>query len=568
MTDSPVFSLASRVVDESAASNPVYATYGGVPGHDDRLTDFSPAGNDQRAAEERSWLAQLAALPADDRDDRLAAAVMEERIGAQLQSYDAGEHLRDVNVLFSPVQITRNVFTLMPTATEEHWATIATRLEAVPEALASARAAYDEGVARDLRPAVRQVLGAARSAAITAGLEAEGDGEPAAFFPGFVAGYPGEDPALAARLEAAAATATGSYAEMAAWMREDYAGHAVEHDGVGRDRYAARARVFLGADIDPEETYAWGWEDLGQITRRMHDCAARLYGGVTPAEAQHRLDRDPAYNLPDAETTRAWLQQVTDETTASFNGTYFDIPEQMLACEAMIAPPGSAAAPFYTGPSEDFSRPGRTWLPAIDASSFRTWWLLSVWHHEAVPGHHLQIGYAKCQAEHLSRYQRQSGVSGHAEGWALYSERLMDELGYYEDAAYELGFLSNQAMRAARVVLDIGLHLGLTIPDAVDPLLLDGVEGDARGAVWDAELGRQFLAARALQSESFSRSEIDRYLGLPGQAISYKVGERLWVAARRRAEEQPGFDLKTWHMKALALGSVGLSVLDSWLDEA
>jgi len=568
MTDSPVFRLADRIVTEEAAGNPVHATYAGIPGHDDRLTDFSPQAVDDRAAQERGWLAELAALSAEERDDRLAVAVMEERIGASLQSYDAGEHLRDVNVLFSPVQITRNVFTLMPTATEEHWATIATRLEAVPEALATARAAYDEGVARDLRPAVRQVLGAARSAAITAGHESEGDASPAAFFPGFVGGYSGDDPALAARLEVGAAAATEAYAGMAAWMRDEYAAEAVEHDGVGRDRYVALARTYLGADIDPEETYAWGWEDLGQITRRMHDCAARLYGGSTPAEAQHQLDRDPAYNLPDAETTRAWLQQVTDETTASFDGTYFDIPEQMLACEAMIAPPGSAAAPFYTGPSEDFSRPGRTWLPAIDASSFRTWWLLSVWHHEAVPGHHLQIGYAKCQAEHLSRFQRQTGTSGHAEGWALYSERLMDELGFYEDPAYELGFLSNQAMRASRVVLDIGLHLGLRIPDDVDPLLLEGVDGDARGAVWDAELGRQFLAARALQSESFSRSEIDRYLGLPGQAISYKVGERLWVAARRRAEDRPGFDLKAWHMKALALGSVGLSVLETWLDEA
>ena len=568
MTDSPVFRLADRIVDESAASNPIHATYGGVPGHDHRLTDFSPAAEDARAAEQRGWLAELAGLAAEGRDDRLATAVMEERIGAELASYDAGEHLRDVNVLFSPVQITRNVFTLMPAATDEHWETIATRLEAVPEALGTAQAAYLEGVARDLRPAVRQVLGAARSAAITAGHESEGDAAPAPFFPGFVAGYAGDDAALRARLEAAAATATESYSAMAAWMREVYAPEAVEHDGVGRDRYVARARSFLGADIDPEETYAWGWEDLGQITRRMHDCAARLYGGVTPAEAQHRLDRDPAYNLPDAETTRAWLQQVTDETTASFNGTYFDIPEKMLACEAMIAPPGSAAAPFYTAPSEDFSRPGRTWLPAIDASSFRTWWLLSVWHHEAVPGHHLQIGYAKCQAEHLSRYQRMSGVSGHAEGWALYSERLMDELGFYEDPAYELGFLSNQAMRAARVVLDIGLHLGLPIPADVDPLLLDGVDGDARGAQWDAHLARQFLQARALQSESFATSEIDRYLGLPGQAICYKVGERVWVSARARAEQQPGFDLKAWHMKALALGSVGLSVLDAWLDES
>jgi uncharacterized protein (DUF885 family) len=494
---------------------------------------------------------------------------MRERLQAASQVHALGEHFRDVNVLGSPVQSVRAVFTLMSTEGDAAWQDVATRLEAVPWSFDTLRSVYQEGIDRGIVPARRQVEGAARVAAMAAGVGEDGSrGD--SWFHGFVGQYAGDDASLRDRLTAAAATAADAYADMAVWMRETWAPVASEEDAVGRERYTAMARVYLGAVIDPEETYAWGWQELAAITRRMKDTASRLYGGVTPLEAQARLDADPAYNKADAESTRAWLQQVTDETTASFNGRYFDIPEKMLRCDAVLAPPGSAAAPYYTPPSEDFSRSGRTWLPVIDESSFRAWWLLSVWYHEAVPGHHLQVAYAMLQRERLSRFQRLEFVSGHGEGWALYAERLMDELGYFDDPGYELGYLSNQAMRAARVVLDIGLHLQLPVPQDVDPVLLEGLSSDLRGRPFDRESAREFLAVRALQSDSFASSEVDRYLGLPGQAICYKVGQRVWLAARQEAEEREGdaFDLKAWHMKALALGSVGLDVLQAELARA
>jgi len=558
-----VFDLSSRIVDETAAAHPILATYEGVPGHDHLMSDWSPQAEDARHAQALGWLSELDALPVADDHDRLASAVIRERLGAQVATYEVREHLRSINVLGSPVQYIRNVFTVMPTATDEQWTTIAARLEAVPWSLDTLVASYVAGIEAGVVPARRQVLGAAHQAGIVAGVDAGPDGSSDSWFASFVGRYEGPDPALAERLGAAAGSAATAYAGLATWLREVYAPAAVEDDGVGRDRYVVLARTYLGADIDPLETYAWAWRDLAGINARMVECAGRLYGGVTPQEAQARLDADPAYTIEDAEQTRVWLQKVTDETTASFDGTYFDIPAAMLTCEARLAPTGSAAAPYYTGPSEDFSRPGITWLPVIGEARFRTWWLLSVWHHEAVPGHHLQIAYAKLQREKLSRFQRMSGVSGHAEGWALYAERLMDELGYYADPADELGFLSNQAMRAVRVVVDIGLHLGLEIPADADPALLDSVPGAVPGVVWHRELAREFLRVRALQTDGFASSEVDRYLGIPGQAICYKVGEREWLAAREDAKRAAGedFDLKAWHMRALALGSVGLGVL-------
>ena len=565
-----VFDLASRVIDEGAAADPINATYQGVPGHDHLLTDFSPEAEEARHAQTLGWLAELDGLEPENDDDRLAASVLRERLGAVVATFETHEHLRSINVLFSPLQQVRSVFTVMAVSTEADWATVAARLEAVPAALQSLVTAYSAGIAGGILPARRQVLGAAGVAAVTAGTAPAPSGVTASFFDTFVARYDGSDAALVERLRTAASVASTAYAELAVWLTDVYAPAALGTDGVGRDRYVRMARVYLGADIDPEETYTWAWGELASITRRMRECASRLYGGVTPQEAQARLDLDPAHTIVGAEETREWLQAVTDETTASFAGRYFDIPAEMLVCEAVLAPPGSAAAPYYTSPSENFSRPGRTWLPVIGEDRFRTWWLLSVWHHEAVPGHHLQIAYALLQRERLSRFQRMTTISGHAEGWALYAERLMDELGYYADPADELGFLSNQALRAVRVVVDIGLHLGLTIPTDADPALLADVDGAEPGAVWERGLAREFLRVRALQTPAFAASEVDRYLGLPGQAICYKVGEREWIAAREdaRAAAGDGFDLKAWHMRALALGSVGLAVLRAELASA
>jgi uncharacterized protein (DUF885 family) len=566
---SAVFDLADRIVEESAAHDPIAATYLGVAGYDGRLTDYGPDAADARAARARAWLAELAALPRDGADDRLAAEVIAERLGAQLAVHDKREHLRDINILGSPVQAVRGAFTMMPTETEEQWATIAERLASVPACLATVRTAYERGIGEGLLPARRQVLGVATVAEGCAGVGAD-----AGWFSGFVAAYAGPDEALRARLEEAARGAESAYADLAAWLRSDYAAVALERDAVGPERYRAMARVYTGADLDLEEAYTWGWAELGRITARMREVAGRLYGGVTPAEAMARLDEDPVHTIEGAEATRDWLQRITDETIASFDGRYFDIPEPMRRCEAVLAPPGAAAAPYYTGPSEDFARPGRTWLPVLPGQTrFRSWWLLSVWFHEAVPGHHLQVAYTMLQRERLSRFQRVSFVSGHGEGWALYAERLMDELGYFDEPATELGFLSAQAMRAVRVIVDIGLHLELAIPADTDSDLLEGVgesPGAVAGRVWDPDLARRFLHLRGLLPEDFAASEVDRYLGLPGQAISYKLGERVWLAAREdaRAREGAAFDLKAWHMRALALGSVGLDVLRAELARA
>jgi uncharacterized protein (DUF885 family) len=208
---------------------------------------------------------------------------------------------------------------------------------------------------------------------------------------------------------------------------------------------------------------------------------------------------------------------------------------------------------YYTRPSGDFSRPGRTWYPTGGKTIFPLWGEVSIAYHEGVPGHHFQIGTSVYLEDKLSRYQRQlGGTSGYIEGWALYAERLMGELGFLDNPDYYLGMLRAQALRSVRVIIDIGMHLNMKIPQDVD---------FHPGDTWTPELGLKFIQQKSHFPQEFVKSEIDRYLGIPGQAISYKVGEKVWLETREAAKSKLGekFDLKEWHTKALNLGGMGLS---------
>jgi uncharacterized protein (DUF885 family) len=287
----------------------------------------------------------------------------------------------------------------------------------------------------------------------------------------------------------------------------------------------------------------------------MRAAAERILPGEPLPRVIEHLDADATRTIDGERSLREWLQSLIDQTVAELDGVHFDIPDQIKRCEAMIAPPGGAAAMYYTGPSEDFSRPGRTWYPTQGRTQFPIWGEVSICYHEAVPGHHLQIGMTRYLTERLNRFQRTlAWNSGHGEGWALYAERLMGELGYLDDPAFELGMLRAQAMRAVRVIVDIGLHLELPIPtnDRFHP-----------GETWTPELALPFVVERSHFDEEFMTSEVDRYLGWPGQAISYKVGERVWLECRddARARAEGEFDLKAFHSRALELGPMGLDQL-------
>ncbi|MCO1657894.1 DUF885 domain-containing protein [Pseudonocardia sp. S2-4] len=524
----------------------VATTLGTHPG-DDRVPDLSPDGQAAEDALARDVLDRLGSATVADDDDRRCARLLRERLEAQLAVGESGEHLRAVRNIFSPHQQVRHLFTLMPTATADDWAVVARRMARVPEAYAGYIASLTEGSRRGLHAAPRQVETV---------VEQLDEWAASAWFPTFADGAPDDIPtALRSELTDAATTAQAAAAELREYLATTYLPAAQgTPDAVGAERYRLGARASTGADLDLAEAYAWAWDEHRRIDAEIRREAEAVLPGADPLTAMRHLDENgPA--VEGVEEVRAWLQEMMDTAIADLEGTHFDIPVPVRHVEAMIAPAGSAAAPYYTRPSLGFSRPGRTWLPTLGETRFPLWGLVSTWYHEGVPGHHLQLGQWTHLADQLSTFQTSIGsTSGNVEGWALYAERLMDELGYLTVPGARIGYLDAQQMRAVRVVIDIGMHLELRVP-ADSPL--------HAGETWTPQVAREFVGAHCGRPPAFLDSEIVRYLGWPGQAISYKLGERAWLAGRDAARAARGadFDLKAWHAAALSLGSLGLDDL-------
>ncbi|MFM9694575.1 DUF885 domain-containing protein [Streptomyces europaeiscabiei] len=548
--------VADAYVDDLIALDPVTGTYLGVKESSSRLPDTSPAGQEARAELIRATLARLDEAerrPGADSDaERRCARLLRERLTAELAVHEADEGLRAVGNMVTPPHEVREVFTITPAETEEDWAAIAERLRAVPTAYAGYRESLALGLERKLYAGPRPT--ATFVGQLTEWADTDGSGR--GWFEDFAAAGPDS---LRAELDEAARAATRAVVELRDWMRDVYA-PAVEDasNTVGRERYGKLVRYFTGSDLDLDEAYAYGWAEFHRLLGEMKQEAAKILPGAeTPWVALAHLD-EHGRHIEGVDEVRAWLQSLMDEAIEALDGTHFDLAEPVRKVESCIAPPGGAAAPYYSAPTEDFSRPGRTWLPTMGATRFPVYDLVSTWYHEGVPGHHLQLAQWVYVKDDLSRYQATiGGVSANAEGWALYAERLMDELGFLKDAEERLGYLDAQMMRAARVIVDIGMHLELEIP-ADSPF--------HPGERWTVELAQEFFGAHSSRPADFVESELTRYLTMPGQAIGYKLGERAWLLGRENAKRRHGdaFDAKAWHMAALSQGSLGL---DDLVDE-
>ena len=538
---SAIFELSDKYVDQAAAMSPMESTMLGLTTDQDKLDDFSLEAAQLRADLDRATLSALMALTPNDEIDRISQCVMQERLESALLLHESKEGFILWNVLTSPPSDIRSIFELMPRERAEDFSNIASRLAGVAAAHSSWVSTISTLAQEGLTTAQRQVRG------VISQLDDYAAGGYAEMAKNFdpQRSYP--------ELHAKALLAQESCAQTAAYLRDEYLPLANPNDAVGADRYAIWSRYFTGAELDLRATYEWGVQDLKAINDRMWRVAAKIKPDAQSLrEVADFLDQDPQYLVKGKDEIIRRLQEFTDAAIARMDGEYFEIDDRIKICEARLAPEGSASAPYYNAPSEDLSRPGTTWLPTLGKDEFPWWGLVTTWYHEAVPGHHLQCATVTIENDRLSRFQRnEAWISGYGEGWALYAERFMDELGAFDEPGIEMGYLSGQALRAARIVVDIGMHLGYT---------------DSNGVIWNADSSRELLNKFALLDEEHSISETDRYLGWPGQAISYKVGERVWMQAREDAKARLGseFSLKKFHTYALKIGPMGL---DPFADE-
>ncbi len=554
---SPIFQLADDYVTESLRLHPINATVVGEVAYDRQLPDFSPIGVEARHRLDVDTLAALADLEVTGEDDRLCRDLLAERLGSEIALHEAGEWGRHLGEYLGETQAVRAVFDMMPRHGGDAWDNIAARLAEVGPCLAGGRATLDAALAQGIRGSRRQALAEA-----TQSQRWSDDGWFASLADEAARAGVGTD--LVDTLRHAGQGADAALAEHAAYLRDVYAPAADPLDGCGADRYRLHVRAHLGADLDPQEMYRWAWDEFARLRAAIAEVCAEILPGATFPEVVDLLESDPGRSLDTAEAYRRWLQEMTDDALARA-AEHFDIAPVIDRCTVMLPPEGSSAAPYYTPPSEDFGREGRTWWPTLGRSRFPMWSDVTTCYHESVPGHHLQLGTALTQAEHLSRYQRHAFIPGHGEGWALYAEQLCDELGWFANPDHRLGFLAGQQLRAVRVIVDIGMHLGLSIPDGT--VLSDGRPFHG-GEVWSRDLAVEFSMVETGNTREYMESEIDRYLGWPAQAISYKIGQREWQRARDQVMARLGaaFDLRQFHSFALAKGAVGLDQLRAELD--
>ncbi|MEY4327332.1 MAG: hypothetical protein RIR71_2 [Actinomycetota bacterium] len=544
--------LANQWVKDQAATYPSFATSIGYPGGEGDMDDYSPEALAQEQSDIKALISKLEALTPVDDVDLVTKEAMLFSLNGEIATYESGLAFRSLNNIASPAQGVRDVFDLSPTATVEDWENLASRMSKVGESLRGYARSLEEGAKRNDAPAARQI------SEVIAQVEqiTTADG----FFHSFAKNAKAENgelpESLKKQLAEAAQSATAGYAEFGDYLK-GLLPRSTSPDAIGRERYQILSRRFLGATVDLDETYEWGKEELSRVIAEQTAVANEILPGASVAEAVKHLENDPSTKLHGTEALQKWMQKLSDEAIAKLSGSHFEIADPIKKLECMIAPTQHGGI-YYTGPSDDFSRPGRMWWSVpVGVTEFDTWRETTTVYHEGVPGHHLQVAQATYIRDTLNAWRRLSSwTSGHGEGWALYAERLMEELGFLSNPADRLGMLDGQRMRAARVVLDIGVHLGK-----------QNLEGTG---VWDFDYALNFMKSNVNMSPEFVRFEVTRYFGWPAQAPSYKVGQRIWEQIRDdyAARKGANFDIKEFHKTALNLGGLGLDTLRSAMARA
>ena len=548
---SPIHDLADRFVSRWAEQEPTEGLLSGLAGTPGRLSDWSPEGRARVAEALRDGLDELDRTPLGDGTDRRGAAVMRDRLQTWLASAAAQDWTLELDAAFSsPPAMDRIALSTAPLVDASDAELLASRLEGLPRGMQGYAAALRLGLDQG-RPGPR-VLAERLVAMLRESARRDGG-----YFRGLAAraaALPGVDARAAGQLDTAGRAADAAFDELAEWLERDYLPHATQDAAVGPERYARAFQEHLGQTADPVELAAWGWEELDRLEQEMRHEAAARWPGLPVHEVLDRLDNDPSEpSAAGADELLDWLHRV-DQQVAQRLAEEFDIPPQLGELRHQLAPPGSPAGAYYLPPTEDGARPGVV-VWTVPAGRVPLWRWQTFSHHEGIPGHHLELGGVRFLPAPLTRFQTGlCEISGYTEGWGLYAERFMDELGAFDRPATRLGFLVSQTFRAVRVVADTGLHLGLRVPA--------GLADPAAGQIITPEVAVGLLVRQGWQTQDFARSEVLRYLGNPGQAVAYKIGEREWRRVRAQARQRnPGLTNRQFHTTALRLGPLPLRLL-------
>jgi uncharacterized protein (DUF885 family) len=319
--------------------------------------------------------------------------------------------------------------------------------------------------------------------------------------------------------------------------------------------YERLVLMHTGLPLTARELHDFGLAEIARIRAETAELSARVFGPGAAAslpegeprtellvrQAQERLRGDPALHFATRDEVEAKAREALARAQAAVPAAFGRLPRTPCL---VVRVPGheerETTIAYYRGPATDGSLPGRYFINTFAPETRPRYEAEVLAFHEAVPGHHLQVALAQ-ETEGLPRFRRETGSTAYVEGWALYTERLCDELGLYSGDLDRLGLLSFDAWRACRLVVDSGLH--------------------AFG--WSRQQAIDYLRANTLLAGNNCENEVDRYIVWPGQAVSYKVGQREILALRAEAQQRLGerFDLRAFHDVVLGSGAVSLRVL-------
>lgn len=540
--------LFARYWEGTGRRHPEWATYRGDHRFGDRLTDVSFEAVAAADAQNRAWLAEARAVDAQalGDTDRVSREVFIHLLDGQrrMAAFEGWRSLR-VGPLGGPQVDLANLLRTVPVDSDDEREQLLTRLAALPRRLEQEAAWLERGVQLGWvspRPVLERVL---RQFDDQLALPVrEGPYfEPWRRLPSQLdAARRG---AWQARGEAAVAQhvvpAMRALREVIAQRclpKAPAAGGLSAYPG-GEAVYAERVREMTTTSLSPRDIHDRGLAQLQALQAQMGQVQRQLgvAGGLKALFAH--LDA-PTYRFADGEALLQAYRAVAKRLDAEMPRLFAELPRTSYGIRPMAPHLGAGAADNYQSPSLDGSRPG--WYNANVLAFERRprWALATLVAHETVPGHHLQSARA-IELGSLPAFRRDAGYAAFGEGWALYAERLMDEIGFYESPEERFGYLRAQAMRAARLVVDTGLH--------------------AFG--WSRERAIAFMTDEVGESEVFIAAEVDRYLSMPAQALAYMVGQLHILDLRERSRAALGarFDLRRFNNAVIDQGALPLDVL-------
>jgi uncharacterized protein (DUF885 family) len=534
---------------------PEVSTYRGEKRYGDRLTDASPEATARWYVHLEDLKERLERLPQSEltRQERISVRVLRTEIDEDL-SLRAFEGLRSMRVNLSPWPFQSSFLNLVgatPVDTEADVQQLLARMRAYPHRVAQEIATMRRGMALGYVPPKVVLQGVLRQ--LDAQLATRGESSP--YYAPFkrLAGVPESRRDELRRAGAAAVDAhvLAALAELREFVATDYMAAAPERVGLlqypdGRKAYEALVRIHTTTNLSPEAIHEIGLEQVAKARRGMQAVMTEVgFTGDLAAFMKYANGEGGRYKKSPEEVLVAYrdiLKRVDPELPRLFA----IIPRAPYGVRSLPEFKGPGAPETYSGPALDGSRPGWFNANTVGYAVRPSWSFEAIALHEGVPGHHLQVARA-IELEGLPDFRRSASFTAFTEGWALYAETLGPELGMYKDPYSRFGFQVNQAWRAARLVVDTGLH--------------------AKG--WTRQQAIDYLQSATGMDEVRVAAEIDRYISDPGQALSYMVGQLKIIELRERAQKALGarFDIRRFHSAVLDNGRVPLDVLESVINE-